>query len=109
YGNAAINGWHLTYTILLYASFLSFGGDILVDNFAQKAGQVKIMTLVIVTFFVLGHVHDFGQKQFKLFPRTVGGGRPDIGILRTSLTNQSMMSVVGIPCTNGLVGPICIL
>jgi len=77
-------------------------------NLKHPSTQLLVYTLIIVGF--VNHVAAFGAKQFVFIPRAIGGGKPELAMIKLSTTNAALAGFLsGTTNNSGIIGPEAVL
>jgi len=107
--NSDVKWTFISASLLLYAGAVSSLGGRLHALLTGQSPLVRLVVCIFLGFVFLGNVVMFGVSQFGSLPKTIGGGRPELAMIRFSSSEQNLGSALDLPFTNGFYGPVAIL
>lgn len=69
----------------------------------------KLFAAIMFVVILVAYAHVFGIRTFGTIPRVVGGGQPETVLVKLSDVGKPVVTLLGLPTTNGLVGPLALL
>jgi hypothetical protein len=76
-------------------------------TYEKQFGKLFASIMVIIMVVTLAYI--FGSSMFGRIPKSIGGGQPEIVLMKLYGEGEPLVSALGLPTTNGLVGPIALL